>query len=108
MGRSQAVRQRPLEPRCGGSNPPAPAMGKYYTYVLLSLKDHRFYIGQTNNLDDRVKRHSEGRVKATKNRRPLKLVYFVTFDSRSEAVRHERFLKSLNGNQRFKEIISYT
>jgi len=91
----------------GGSNPPAPAMDKYYTYVLLSLKDHHFYIGQTNNLDDRIKRHNEGRVKATRNRRPLKLVYYLLQNSRSEAVRYERFLKSLNGNHKFKEIIGY-
>ncbi|MCX6722040.1 MAG: GIY-YIG nuclease family protein, partial [Candidatus Staskawiczbacteria bacterium] len=28
----------------------------YYVYILKSLKDSRYYIGQTENLDERIKR----------------------------------------------------
>ena len=82
-------------------------MSTYYTYVLISLKDTFFYIGHTNNLKDRVKRHNDGRVKATKGRRPLKLFYFKEYETRSEAARYERYLKSFKGNDKFKEIIGY-
>jgi putative endonuclease len=77
----------------------------FFVYILKSLKDHRFYIGQTNNLEDRVRRHNEGRVVATKGRRPLILVRSEEFESRSEAVRRERELKSFKGNSRFRELV---
>lgn len=42
----------------------------YYTYVLKSQADNKLYIGHTDNLKERVRRHSEGKVTATKTRRP--------------------------------------
>jgi putative endonuclease len=77
----------------------------FFVYVLLSLKDKKFYIGQTNNLADRVLRHNEGRVRATRGRRPLILVWSESFPTRAEAVRRERYLKSLRGDNRFRSII---
>ncbi|MBS1539503.1 MAG: GIY-YIG nuclease family protein, partial [Bacteroidetes bacterium] len=32
----------------------------FYVYILQSDKDQSFYIGQTNNLDERLKRHNLG------------------------------------------------
>jgi len=46
----------------------------YYVYVLQSELDSKFYTGFTVNLINRIKQHSQGRVKSTKNRLPLKLV----------------------------------
>lgn len=47
----------------------------YYTYVLKSNKDGKFYTGYTKNLKLRLEQHDAGLVNSTKNRRPLKLVY---------------------------------
>ena len=47
-----------------------------YVYVLLSLKDCKFYTGYSTNLKVRVKDHNLGKNASTKNRRPLKLIYF--------------------------------
>jgi putative endonuclease len=44
----------------------------YYVYVLLSLKDNKFYIGYTNGLKRRLKEHNQGKNVSTKLRRPLK------------------------------------
>ena len=48
----------------------------YYTYVLYSEKDNKNYIGYTHNLFLRFEQHKKGKVPSTKNRRPLKLIYF--------------------------------
>jgi len=48
----------------------------YYTYVLKSEKDGKLYTGYTKNLKQRFELHQKGRVSSTKNRRPLKLVYY--------------------------------
>jgi putative endonuclease len=77
----------------------------FSVYVLRSLKDQKFYVGQTNNLEERIRRHNEGRVPSTKGRRPFVLVWFESFESRSQAVVREQELKSLKANKRFKEII---
>ena len=49
----------------------------YYVYVLQSEKDRKIYVGFTKNLEERLKLHNNGKVKSTKNRLPLKLVYEV-------------------------------
>jgi putative endonuclease len=77
----------------------------FFVYVLKSVKDNRFYIGQTNNLLSRLRRHNEGRVQSTKNRVPLILVYSENYETRSEAMAREKHLKKLNGNSTFKKII---
>ncbi|MBW1694517.1 MAG: GIY-YIG nuclease family protein [Deltaproteobacteria bacterium] len=45
----------------------------FYTYVLLSERDHKYYIGFTMNLRDRIKKHNEGKVKSTVGRQPFQL-----------------------------------
>ncbi|MGD9995052.1 MAG: GIY-YIG nuclease family protein [Salinivirgaceae bacterium] len=39
----------------------------FYTYILYSEKSGAFYIGQTNNLVDRLERHNSGRNKFTRS-----------------------------------------
>jgi len=48
----------------------------YYSYVLQSKKDNGFYIGFTKDLKLRFERHTKGLVDSTKDRRPLKLIYY--------------------------------
>ncbi len=74
---------------------------KYYTYVLKSLKNGDIYIGSTENLAKRIKRHNSGKVKSTNANRSWVLLEYYEFKSRSEAVNYERFLK----NHQQKEII---
>jgi putative endonuclease len=66
----------------------------YYVYVLRSLKDGRFYTGQTQDLKTRLELHNSGKMKYTGKFTPWELVYFETFDSRSEAMQRERFFKT--------------
>jgi putative endonuclease len=77
----------------------------FTVYVLKSQKDKRFYIGQTNNLLSRLRRHNEGRVQSTKYRVPLILVYSEKYATRSEALVREKYLNSLKGNLRFSKMI---
>lgn len=65
----------------------------YYIYILYSLKDKKFYIGKTTNLDARLNTHNRGEVKSTKNRRPMQLVHFEEFKEARLAFLRERELK---------------
>ena len=78
----------------------------FYTYILRSLKDGRRYIGQTDNLEIRLKFHNEGLNPSTKNRRPLEILCYKVFYSRIEAIRYEGYLKSLKGGKQLDIEIS--
>jgi len=69
----------------------------YYVYVLLSLKDKKLYTGYTKNLKLRFEQHGEGKVHSTKNRRPLKLIYYEACLNRDDAIKREKYLKTYYG-----------
>jgi len=63
----------------------------YYTYVLKSLADGKFYTGYTKNLNLRFEQHSKGLVESTKIRRPLVLIYFEGCLNQSDALKREKY-----------------
>ena len=65
----------------------------YWVYYLRSLINNDLYIGSTENIDNRLKRHNLGRVKSTKAYRPWVLLGFEAYQTRSEAVKKEMFFK---------------
>ncbi len=67
---------------------------KYFVYVLKSLRNNDIYIGSTENLINRVKLHNLGKVKSTKGYKPWQFLEAKEFNTRSEAVRYEKFLKT--------------
>jgi putative endonuclease len=69
----------------------------YYTYVLQSSKDSQFYVGFTKDLKLRFEEHRKGLVESTKNRRPLKLIYYEACLDQKDAVRREKYLKTYLG-----------
>jgi putative endonuclease len=69
----------------------------FFTYILKSLKDGKYYYGSTINIVDRLAYHNKRKVKSTKSRAPLIVHYSEKFATRVEAVRRERFFKSIVG-----------
>jgi putative endonuclease len=74
----------------------------YYTYILKSEKDSKFYTGYTKNLKLRFKLHEEGKVDSTKDRRPLKLVYYEACLNQQDATHREKYLKTYLGKMFLK------
>jgi putative endonuclease len=74
----------------------------YYTYVLQSRKDRKFYTGFTQDLKLRFEQHNNGHVEATKDRRPLDLIYYEACICRNDATRREKYLKSYHGKAYIK------
>ncbi|MCZ6694254.1 MAG: GIY-YIG nuclease family protein [Bacteroidetes bacterium] len=69
----------------------------FYTYVLLSEKDRNFYSGYSKDLKLRFEQHQKGQVESTKNRRPLKLIYFEGCLNQEDALRREKYFKTHYG-----------
>ena len=74
----------------------------YYTYLLKSNKDGKFYTGYTKNLKLRFEQHNKGKVESTKNRRPLKLVYYEACLNEYDAIHREKYLKTAWGKRYLK------
>ncbi|NBB79128.1 MAG: GIY-YIG nuclease family protein [Verrucomicrobia bacterium] len=74
----------------------------YYVYVLVSEVDGEWYTGSTPDLKRRVIRHNNGEVTSTKNRRPLKLIYYEASPTKADSVARERYLKSGMGKRYLK------
>lgn len=79
----------------------------FYVYLLKSLSDNKYYIGQTKDVDKRITEHNSGRIKSTKNRRPFKLIGFESYNKRNLARWREFNLKK-NSNLRLKFINDLT
>ncbi|MBK6948959.1 MAG: GIY-YIG nuclease family protein [Haliscomenobacter sp.] len=65
----------------------------FYIYIIKSQQTGQFYIGQTNNLTDRILRHQSNRNRWTKGKGPWELLFSQSFATRKEAMAMEK-LKS--------------
>lgn len=71
----------------------------HYTYVLRSEKDHKLYIGYSNNLRRRFEEHNRGLVPSTVTRRPLGLVYYEACWNKERALEREKYFKTGYGRR---------
>lgn len=71
-----------------------------YTYIL-RCQDGSLYTGWTNDLEKRVAAHNAGTgSKYTRTRRPVELVYYESFPTKSEAMRREVQIKRLSRGEK--------
>ena len=55
----------------------------YTVYVLFSKSSLKYYIGQTENLKNRLYRHNSGLSLSIKSGKPWELIYQIQFSTRS-------------------------
>lgn len=68
---------------------------KYYTYVLLT-ENNTLYCGYTDNVEKRFEEHKAGTgAKYTRANKPVKVIYTACFDTKSEAMKEERRIKTM-------------
>ena len=76
----------------------------YYTYIV-ECNDGTLYTGYTNDIDKRIKAHNEGKgAKYTKSRRPVRLVYQESFETKEEAMSREWHIKRMDRADKIKLI----
>ncbi len=68
-----------------------------WTVYIVRCFDDTYYVGCTNNLKERLKRHSKGQVQSTKNRLPIVLITSIVFTDKYKAYAFEKYLKSGSG-----------
>jgi putative endonuclease len=77
----------------------------YFVYVLRSQKDNRHYIGSTSDIKKRLAFHNAGLQRSTKARIPFILIYQEEIATKQEALKRERYIKSLKGGEAFIKLI---
>ena len=78
----------------------------YYTYILISEKSGRYYIGHSNDIEERLKTHNIGKVKSTCNKGPWKNVYFEEYNTKLEANRRELEIKRQKSKKYIEDLIN--
>jgi predicted GIY-YIG superfamily endonuclease len=72
----------------------------YYVYII-RCKDGSYYTGHAKDVEKRFDMHKKGRgARYTRMHGPEKLVYVEPFESRSEAMRQERKIKTLSHDKK--------
>ena len=71
----------------------------HYVYLLESLSDlSQRYVGETTDLKARMVDHNVGKSKHTSKNRPWRVVTYIAFSDRAQALAFERYLKSGSGH----------
>lgn len=72
----------------------------YYVYILL-CKDGSYYTGHAKNVKHRIEQHKKGQgARYTRMHEPAKIVYVEEFNSRSNAMKREREIKSFSHSKK--------
>ena len=68
-----------------------------WTVYILKCADNTYYVGCTNDIEDRLKRHNRGEVHYTSSRLPVNIAHQSLFYDKYKAYEFEKYLKSGSG-----------
>ena len=74
----------------------------FYTYLLISEKDKKWYTGCTSNLKKRIAEHNSSQKFPMMFRKPFKLIYYEVCLNSKDAFAREKYLKSGMGKRYLK------
>ena len=78
----------------------------FYVYVLKSLRNNKRYVGYTSKMpEERLKGHNKGDNTWTSQNKPFKLIFSEKYNTKIEAIKREKFLKSGRGRALLDKII---
>lgn len=79
----------------------------YYAYIIYSHSRDTYYKGHTSlTPQKRLERHNGGWTVSTRSGIPWILKFFKSFDTRSEAIRYELFLKKQKNRSFIESLIA--
>jgi putative endonuclease len=77
----------------------------FKVYILYSSHIDQYYVGHTQNIEERLSRHNARRSLSTKKGRTWILVYSETFETRSEAMLREKSIKKMKSRTYIEQLI---
>ena len=79
-------------------------MSKFYVYILFSESLNRYYIGSTQSIDTRLKKHLQSHKGFTAKAKDWLLVHSEAFETRTGAVRRERQIKKWKSRRMIEKL----
>ena len=77
----------------------------FWVYIIKSIKNGRYYVGQTNNIKRRIIDHNRGKDHSSKIGMPWVLQISKLVTTRKDAMRLEKSLKKLKSRERIEQFI---
>ena len=78
----------------------------FFVYILYSESKDRHYIGYSENPERRLSYHNQGFTKSTKAGAPWKIVYTEKFETKSEAIKREKFIKRMKSKAFIERLLN--
>ena len=77
-----------------------------YVYILYSKTRDKYYVGQTDNLEERLASHNSGKSPYTSSAKDWELKYFETFDNRTDSRKRENAIKRKKSRKYIESLLS--
>ena len=77
----------------------------FHLYILRSLKNGKYYVGSTKDVEKRLRQHNDGKTKSIKAFVPYELVYKEVYSSYSQARKRELYIKSRKSRKFIDELV---
>ena len=77
----------------------------YSVYIIQSEVDGSFYIGYSKDPEKRLLKHNSAKTGFTARKKPWKLVYTESFNTKAEAIKREKFLKRQKNREFYQKLI---
>jgi putative endonuclease len=77
----------------------------FFTYIIYSIKIDQYYIGQTENLENRLIRHNNKGSKSTKKTNDWVIKYTEVFCTRVLALKRETEIKKMKSRKYIEQLI---
>jgi putative endonuclease len=81
---------------------------KYYVYILYSQSRDRYYIGYSQNPEERLLEHNAGATTSTRTGIPWKIEYKEECEDKTSAIRRENKIKKMKSRKYIERLISYS
>jgi putative endonuclease len=78
---------------------------QYFVYILYSHQLDRYYTGYTQDIEERLKRHLSDHKGYTSKAKDWQVVYQENYDSKTDAYKRERQIKSWKSRRKIEELI---
>ncbi len=78
----------------------------FFVYIIYSSSLDQYYVGHSENIQDRLFRHNNSGSKATKKTNDWTLVYTETFTTKAEAAKRELEIKKKKSRKYIEWLIS--
>ena len=75
-----------------------------YVYILQTNK-YTYYVGSTDNIEKRINDHCSGKVRSTRDRLPVTLVFKEYWPTKSEAQKKEYKIKRWKSRRMIEKLI---